>query len=102
MRRELESALMQAETLAPAELPRFLGDLEEIRSTAVARLTTPTAEPLPDELLDVHEAARRLSCSPDYLYRHHSRLPFTRRPVGRKLLFSSTGLQQYLKTAKKL
>jgi len=101
MRRELESALMQATALAQAELPRFLGDLEEIRSTALARLATPTAEPLSDELLDVHEAARRLGCSPDYLYHNHRSLPFTRRPAGRKLLFSSAGLREHLTTAKR-
>ncbi len=101
MRQELEFALAQARTLAPAELPRFLGDLEEVRLTALARLTAPTTDPVTEELLDVHEAARRLGCSADYLYHHHPQLPFTRRPAGRRLLFSSVGLQQYVKSAKK-
>lgn len=89
MRQELQPALDQARTLAPEELPRFLGDLEEIRATAVARLAAP------DELLEVPEASHRLGVSPGYLYHHHAHLPFTRR-VGRKLLFSACGIEEYI------
>src|SRR6267154_5961228 len=55
MRRELESALSQANSLAAAELPRFLGELEEIRAIAFARLIAPPAPVTqPDEeLLDI-------------------------------------------------
>ncbi|MFY9531251.1 MAG: hypothetical protein WBC04_17725 [Candidatus Acidiferrales bacterium] len=98
MRPELESALLQARTLAPAELPRLLGEIEQIRVTALARLTSPTVESRPDELLSVSETAGRMGVGKDYLYRNHRRLPFTRR-VGRKLLFSSAGLDSYLKRA---
>jgi predicted DNA-binding transcriptional regulator AlpA len=49
-----------------------------------------------DELLDVAEVSRRLGLSRDYLYRHHSDFPFTRR-VGRKLLFSALGIERYIK-----
>jgi excisionase family DNA binding protein len=61
----------------------------------VATLTTPTVEAKEDCLLDVSEAAKRMHCSRDYLYRHSHRLPFARR-VGRKLLFSSNALDLYL------
>ena len=89
--------LEQARTLAPEELPRLLGDLEEVRATAVARLVAPAQSPAaPDELLEVPEASRRLGVSPGYLYRHHARLPFTRR-VGRKLLFSASGIEEYIR-----
>jgi len=96
--RELEPALDAARRLPPNELPRLLGDLEEVRATALARLTAPAPQQQaqPDELLDVAEAARRLGVSTQYLYRHHPRLPFTRR-VGRKLLFSALGIAQYLR-----
>lgn len=100
MRRELECALAQARTLGPEELPRLLGDLEEIRATALARLGSPRVEARPDELLDVDEAAKRLGCSRDYLYHHHRRLPFTRR-LGKRLLFSSEGMDRYLKSGVK-
>jgi hypothetical protein len=41
-------------------------------------------------------AAVRLGVSPDYLYRNHRRLPFTRR-MGRSLRFSSAGIEQYIR-----
>ena len=99
MRDSLESALVQARTLAPEELPRLLGDLEEIRATAVARLAAPVAPAPPDELLDVDETAKRMGVSADYLYHRHKRLPFARH-VGRSLRFSSMGLDSYLKRAR--
>ena len=99
MRSELEPVLDQARMLEPAELPRLLGELEEVRATALARLVSPPAESRPDELLDVEATARRMGVSPHYLYHHHRHLPFTRR-VGRKLLFSRSGLDKYLQCAK--
>ena len=96
MRQELESALTAARTLPPEELPRLLGDLEELRATALARLTTPAAAQRPDELLTVEQAAERLGLSVDYLYRNHSRLPFARR-MGRTLRFSSLGIDEYIR-----
>jgi hypothetical protein len=63
MRQELQSALMQARTLAPEELPRLLGDLEEIRATALARLMGPAVESRPDEMLDVEQASVRMNLS---------------------------------------
>jgi hypothetical protein len=99
MRQELQPILNQARTLAPEDLPELLGDLEVVRATALARLTAPATIATSDELLEVPEASRRLGVSPDYLYHHHARLPFTRR-VGRKLLFSSAGLASYLKRAR--
>ena len=99
MRRELESALIAARTLLQEELPRLLGELEEIRATALARLASPEQEPqLPESLLDVDEAATRLGVSPHYLYRNHRRFPFTRR-MGRSLRFSSNGIEQYIRRA---
>jgi predicted DNA-binding transcriptional regulator AlpA len=79
--------------------PELLGDLEEIRATAIARLSSPAVPPPEDELLDVEEAARRLGMSKDYLYRNHAALPFVRR-MGKRLLFSSRGIEKYIKTAK--
>ncbi len=63
----------------------------------MARLSAPApVASTPDELVDVEEAARRLGISTEYLYRHHKKFPFTRRE-GRKLLFSSAGIAEYLK-----
>lgn len=93
--KELQPARELAERLPREELPQFLGELETIRVIATARLASPMIEQR-DELLEVPEAAARLSCSTDYLYRNSKRLPFVRR-LGRKLLFSSAGLDAYLK-----
>jgi excisionase family DNA binding protein len=99
VRTQLQPALDLARTLPLEELPLFLGELEQIRVTALARITAPAVESKPDELLNVEQTAARLNCSQNYLYRHSRRLPFTRR-VGRKLLFSSSGLDLYLKKSK--
>ncbi len=97
MRPELEPILSSARQLSPEELPRLLGDLEEIRTTALARLTAPALQPQsPDAMLDVEEAAVRLGTSRSYLYRHHKRFPFTRR-MGRSLRFSANGIEQYIR-----
>jgi predicted DNA-binding transcriptional regulator AlpA len=79
---DLEQALAAAATIPLPELPSFLGQLREIEATALARLhaiqdSRPTAEP--DQLLDVTEAAKRLSVSKDYLYRNWKKLPFAQK-----------------------
>ena len=95
MRQELETALTAARELPQPELPRLLGELEEIRATALARLTAPAPLQVLDQLLDIAEAAARLGVSKDYLYRNHSRLPFVRR-MGTALRFSAAGLSDYI------
>jgi predicted DNA-binding transcriptional regulator AlpA len=95
---DLERVLLSLQEMPAEELPRFLGDLEEIRVTAMARITAP-AQPQPqqdDELVDIDEAAKRLAMSKDYLYRHADEFPFTRR-IGRNLRFSALGIAKYIK-----
>jgi excisionase family DNA binding protein len=97
MRDELQFVLKVAQDLPPAELPNFLGELEVIHCTALARLTSPeAAQPVEDRLLAVEEASRRLGVSKDYLYRHGNDFPFMRR-MGRKLLFSSAGIEKHIR-----
>jgi predicted DNA-binding transcriptional regulator AlpA len=101
VRRELQIALDLARTLPPDDLTRLLGDLREIETTALARLYSPPATPIEDRLLNIEECAARLSCSRDWLYRNSAKLPFARpHAVGGKLLFSSTGLDLYLKKSR--
>jgi excisionase family DNA binding protein len=96
MRNEFESALTAARTVPAEELPRLLGDLEEIRSTALARLTVPVIQSqAPDSWLDINEAAELTGMSRSYLYRHAEKFPFVRRE-GRSLRFSARGVQDYL------
>ena len=95
MRAELQTVLASVRELTPEQLPELLGELETIRATAMMRLSQPVAVAQPDGLIDVVTAAQRLNVSEDYLYRHHENYPFTRRQ-GRKLLFSSRGIDQYI------
>jgi predicted DNA-binding transcriptional regulator AlpA len=101
MRQELQTALNAARQTPREELPRLLGELEEIRFTAIARLT-PAAPSIvgPDDLLDVDQAASRLGMSKDYLYRHHTQFPFARRVGRRSVRFSARGIEEYIKAAK--
>jgi len=100
VRFELQAALALARTLPASELPQLCADLELIRVVAFSRLASPVIS-APDELLTVTQAAARMNCSSDFLYRNHKRLPFTRKDkVGRKLLFSSSGLDSYLKKSR--
>jgi hypothetical protein len=97
LRQELESVLSAARSLPAEELPRLVGDLEEIKCVALGRLITRVDQHPLDELLDIEEAARRIGVSVGYLYHNHRRFPFTRR-VGRRLLFSANGIQAYLRS----
>jgi hypothetical protein len=98
LRDELQIALRLARELPPEQLPSFLGQIEEIRCTAMARLTAPiTAETSgTEELITIEEASLKLGVSADYLYRHKNEYSFTRR-IGRKLLFSSVGIDRYIR-----
>src|SRR5580704_2402335 len=97
MRTELQSVLAAARAVSPEDLPELLGELEMIRCTAMARLASPApVHAVPDELLDVREASQRLGVSTAYLYKNHTKFPFTRR-IGSKLLFSSLGVGEYLR-----
>jgi excisionase family DNA binding protein len=95
MRPPLQSVLDSVRELQPEELPVLLGELEIIRATALMRITQPTPVVQADELLGIEDTAERLGVSVDYVYRNAKNLPFTRR-IGRKLLFSSRGIDQYI------
>jgi|ERR1700687_1267187 len=89
---ELDTA---ARTLPAEALPDFLASLEKVRVLAFARLIAPAPVPGTDELLGIEEASRRLGISKAYIYRHSGQFPFTRR-IGRKLVFSSLGIDRYI------
>jgi hypothetical protein len=92
----LETVLQQAQSVPVETVPAFLGKLETIKITALARLLAPATAVRPeDQLIDVDAAAARLSVSPGYLYRHHEEFQFTRR-IGKRLLFSSSGIETYI------
>ena len=91
---ELENVVRLANELQPDQLPHFLGALETARQIARLRLTPAAPAPaLPDELLTCKQAAAKLNCSTDYLYKRD--LPFVRR-LGRKRMFSRNAIDSYL------
>jgi len=90
----LTPALEDAQTLPAEKLPKLLADLREVECTALARLTAAAPAPAsPDQLLTCKQAAAKLNCSRDWLYKND--LPFVRR-LGRKRLYSSRGIDEYL------
>ncbi len=93
----LETALRQARPEARGAL------VASVLAWAAAKLAAAQAAPPapaepgvsgPDANLSAPEAARRLGVSMDWLYKHASGLPFTIR-IGRRLLFSSRGLERW-------
>ncbi len=84
------------------EVPALLGHLEQLKATLWTRLlgaASPDGKGQGaegDTLVDVAEATRRLNLKEDYLYRHHKRFPFTVR-IGRRLRFSSNGIEKYIR-----
>jgi excisionase family DNA binding protein len=99
MREELKSVLAQAENLPPTELPRLLGELEEVRAIAFARLLAP---PVPlmrsdEELLDIAEAARRLGLSRTTLYTLIGRGELKSRTIGRRRMIPRAAIESFTK-----
>jgi predicted DNA-binding transcriptional regulator AlpA len=74
------------------------GLLRRIVREEIATLKTDVNEQ--DCLLDAEEAAKLLTISEDWLYRHAKKLPFTRKLGPKILRFSSLGIQKYLATRK--
>jgi hypothetical protein len=99
MRVELQAALDLAETLPVSELPELLGQLEQVRLTAYTRIVTPAPAPS-DRLLDVNELADRLHVSKDFIYRNKDKYKSFGRRQGNKWLWSSSGLDAFLKRAR--
>ena len=93
----MEHALDALRQLPVEKLPRVLGMLAEIQETARARLTASAPAPAADELLTVAQAANQLQCSTATLCKRE--FPFVRR-LGRKRLYSSRGIDEYLKSQK--
>jgi len=100
LRSELKIVLDSLQNMQPERLPELLGELEVIRANALLRLSAPTVI-AHDDQVSVEEAAQRLGVSTGFLYRNWKRRPFTRR-MGRKLLFSSRGIDDYIRKSRSI
>jgi excisionase family DNA binding protein len=81
--------------IAPDRIAPMMAQMAAIQLTLATRLVAEATEHQQtdaDSLLTVEEAAARLKCSQDWLYRRAKRLPFTVR-VGRNLRFSERGIE---------
>ena len=104
----LSQVLQDADAIAPEEIPSLLAQVAVLLGTLSAQLLTTQryrrreSQSVEDNLLTVTEAAERLKTSPDWLYRHASRLPFTVRLAPKQLRFSSQGIEKYLQQRRRL
>jgi len=98
MRAELQSALDLARTLPASELPALIGALAEVTATAQARLASPRIDTRPDECLTIKQAHKRLGVSESWLYHNWKKFEHKfARQEGTKILFSSNGIDAYLR-----
>ena len=79
------------------ELPIVLAHLAALSARVAARLLMLMPAPEADRLLDVHEAAKLLCCSEDWLRRNAATFPFTRKPGPGQLRFSARGVDAYIR-----
>jgi hypothetical protein len=93
MRLELQPVLELAETLPAERLPEFLGELEAIRVTALARIQPATNE---DTTISAQTAADKLGIARSSFYRNNKArpYPFVSREGG-KITASLAGLKRY-------
>ena len=87
MQQELQCVLDVIRTAPATDLPRLLGELEEVRAHGLARLTAPaaveaSADRNGEDVLDVEQAATYLDMSCKGVYRHYEILPHFRVGFG--------------------
>ena len=87
----------RALALDSAAAAALLGPVAALHALLAARVAMPApTSPALDRLLTVDEAADKLACASDWLYRHAKDLPFTVR-VGGNLRFSEQGIERYIR-----
>ncbi len=90
-------------TVSPEDRPGFMIRLAGCLSTlAAAQMKERTVDPasLGDILLNVRQAAKKLSQSTDWLYHNAAKLPFSVRNGG-SLRFSSRGIDEYIRSRRR-
>ena len=107
MRQELQCVLDVIRAAPATDPPRLLGELEEIRSTGLARLSTPPpvdahADRDDQDVLDVDAAASYIGMSTKWVYRHYAILPHVRIGFGTRprLRFRRRDLDGWLEKRK--
>ncbi len=86
--------------IEPEEIGPVMAQMAAIQISLATRLVEAGTErdrDGGDNLLTVEEAAMRLKCSEDWLYRRAKNLPFAVR-VGRNLRFSERGIEKAIRS----
>ena len=89
--------------IEPENIAPVMAQMAAIQLSLAARLvaeSTDRGQVETDNLLTIGEAAARLKCSEDWLYRRAKRLNFTIR-VGRNLRFSERGIEAAIRSGMK-
>jgi excisionase family DNA binding protein len=89
--------------IEPEDIGAVMAQMAAIQLSLATRLLAASTErPQSDaeSLLTIEEAAARLKCSADWLYRHAKRLPFTVR-IGRNLRFSERGIDEAIRAGRR-
>ena len=90
----------RVETLSADEAREMLARIVSIQSVLLAKAFSGNEnghQPKENNLLNVEQAAKRMGCSKDWLYRNSKTLPFVRRISHRQLRFDPAGIDRYLK-----
>ena len=98
---ELEVLLKNPEQILREQIPGMLAQLAAVQAALAARLLDCEGDCAGkqdngDRLLDVREAAAKLSVTEDWLYRKGDKLPFIIR-LGRNIRFSEQGIEKYIR-----
>jgi predicted DNA-binding transcriptional regulator AlpA len=81
--------------------PAYTLTVEQLRELVIEAIQKAnTTQQEADRMLDAKEAARALSVSEDWLYRHAKKLPFARKLGPKMLRFSEQGLVKWMATRK--
>ena len=90
----------KVETLSAYEAREMIARLASIQNVLLAKAFSGDEnghQPKENNLLNVEQAAKRMGCSKDWLYRHSKTLPFVRRISHRQLRFDPSGIDRYLR-----
>ena len=74
-----------------------IGQARELIREEVAKALS--LAPKEEKLLDAKQASEMLSTSPDWIYRHSKKLPFTRKLTPKMVRFSYAGIVKWLATS---
>lgn len=86
------------DTVSTEELPALYGKTMEFAAQVQLKLgfrPQNGSQPRVDRFLDVDQAAAKLNCSPQWLYKHMAKLPFRCKREG-LLRFSEIGIERYM------